>query len=75
MLKESQLTILDIHREELKTIFDLIKRNKENKETVFIENCIDILPQVSILLSYDFEEAEKYFKFENDYLTREINMK
>lgn len=75
MLKETPTTILDQHEQELKSIFDLIKKNKENPETVYIEDCIDILPQISIQLSYDFEDAEKYFKFENDYLSREINMK
>lgn len=65
--------ILQAHNQELRSIFELVSSKVTNRSDHI--SIIEILPQVSIELGYDFEEAEKYFKPNSAYINQTINMR
>lgn len=73
MIFKSQNPLIQ-YRDDIEEIFALAKKDPVTG-TVFCEDCIDILDQVSIALGRDFESANRYFIYKNDYVSQEINMK
>jgi len=73
-MEHQENIFLSEYEEDLREIYYLsIKDKTVGKPSS--EDIIDLLPQISIALSKDFEDAEKYFRFNNDLVPMEINMK
>ena len=72
---KTEFSILTDHLQSLKEVYNLVPKNENNSETVNSEDVIEVLDQVSIVLSKDLESAAKYFELNNDYITQEINLR
>ena len=70
---KSSKDLLDSNEEDLFDIFKSIAHTA--KHTVTGQSVVQVLDQISIQLSLDFEGAQKYFEPNSPYVSRTFDMK